>query len=155
MKGLSLSIRDYRDEDLETLCAIDRVCFAEDIAFSRAEIKAQVKDPRSVTRVAEGPDAIAGFVMARLENPSHAHVLTLDVIPEFRRKRVGLSLMNDLHDILGRKRVRLAFLEVSVHNLAAQRLYDKLNYLYVETLYGYYRGREDAYLLVRVLEDYP
>jgi hypothetical protein len=32
------------------------------------------------------------------------------------------------------------------------RLYAKLNYRYLETLAGYYRGREDAYRMMRIIE---
>jgi ribosomal protein S18 acetylase RimI-like enzyme len=152
MSGLPLRIRNYQDEDLETLCEIDRICFADDIAFSRAELLSQINHPKSIARVGEGLGRILGFVIARIENPSCAHVLTLDVVPDARRCRIGLSLMRALHRALARESIGVAVLEVSVHNLPAQRLYERLQYRYLETLYAYYHGREDAYRMVRIVK---
>jgi ribosomal protein S18 acetylase RimI-like enzyme len=150
MSGLPLRIRNFQDEDLELLCDIDRICFADDIAFSRAELLFHLNHPKSITRVGEGLGRILGFVMARIENPSCVHVLTLDVVPDARRCRIGISLMRALHRILAKESIGIAVLEVSVRNQPAQRLYEKLQYRYVETLHGYYRGREDAYRMIRV-----
>jgi [ribosomal protein S18]-alanine N-acetyltransferase len=150
MSGLPLRIRNFQDEDLETLCEIDRVCFADDIAYSRAELLFQINHPKSITRVGEGPGRILGFVMARIENPSCAHVLTLDVVPAARRRRIGISLMRDLHRVLAKVSIEVAVLEVGVKNRPAQRLYEKLHYQYLETLHGYYQEREDAYRMIRI-----
>jgi [ribosomal protein S18]-alanine N-acetyltransferase len=149
MSVLPLRIRNFQNEDLETLYEIDRVCFAEDIAFSRTELLCQIHNCKSITRVGEGLGRILGFVIARIENPSYAHVLTLDVVPGARRCGIGIALMRTMHRVLAKKKIRAAFLEVSEQNLPAQRLYEKLQYRYVETVHGYYRGREDAYRMVR------
>ena len=151
MKRLPLRIRNFQEEDLETLCEIDRICFEDDIAFSRTELFSQINHARSITRVGEGLGRILGFVIARIENDAHAHVLTLDVVPDARRCRIGISLMRALHRALTRENIEVAVLEVSVRNLPAQRLYEKLQYQYLETLYGYYQGREDAYRMVRIV----
>jgi|WetSurMetagenome_2_1015567.scaffolds.fasta_scaffold88735_3 tRNA threonylcarbamoyladenosine biosynthesis protein TsaB len=149
MSVLGLRIRNFQNEDLETLCEIDRICFAEDIAFSRAELLCQIHNCKSITRVGEGLGRILGFVIARIENPSYAHILTLDVVPDARRCRIGISLMRAMHRVLAKEKIRNAVLEVSAQNLPAQRLYEKLQYRRLETVYGYYRGREDAYRMVR------
>ena len=150
MSGLPLRIRNFQKEDLETLSEIDRICFADDIAFSRAELLCQIHNSKSITRVGEGLGRILGFVIARIENPLCAHVLTLDVVPEARRCRIGISLMQAMHRVLAKEKIRTAVLEVSASNLAAQRLYEKLQYRYQGTLHGYYQGREDAYRMVRI-----
>ena len=109
----------------------------------------QIHSAKSITRVGEGLGRILGFVIARIENPVFAHVLTLDVVPEARRCGIGISLMRAMHRVLAKEKIRTAVLEVSARNLPAQRLYEKLQYRYVETVYGYYQGREDAYRMVR------
>lgn len=151
MPGMSPTIRNFKDSDLETLCGIDRICFPEDIAFSRAELVFQINHPRSITRVAEGLGEILGFVMARIEASSCAHVITLDVIPDARKCRIGTSLMKALHRALKKEGIEAAMLEVSTQNLPAQRLYEKLHYQYLEKLSGYYHGREDAYRMGRLI----
>jgi ribosomal protein S18 acetylase RimI-like enzyme len=151
MSKLPLRIRDFLEDDLETLCEIDRLCFPEGIAFTRAEFILHLNHPMSITRVCERLGTILGFVMAQIEMPSCAHVITLDVIPSARKLCIGTVLMETLHRELRQRGIALSILEVSVKNLPAKRLYKKLKYQYLETLYGYYNGREDACRMVRTL----
>jgi len=152
MPELSPRIRDFQREDLEVLCEIDRICFPEDIAFSRAELIFYLNHPKSIARVAEGPGRILGFVLARVESPVSAHVITLDVVPDVRQRRIGSALMNNLHREFEKQNIGVAVLEVGTGNLAAQHLYEKLQYRYLETISGYYHGREDAFRMARIFK---
>jgi len=152
MARLPLRIRNYSKEDLETLCEIDRTCFPEYIAFTRADFENYLNYPESITRLGERLGRILGFVMAYVDRQICARVITLDVIPEARHQQIGTTLMHALHEELQRRDIRAALLEVSTCNVPAQRLYEKLNYRYVETLAGYYNGREDAYRMIRLIE---
>jgi [ribosomal protein S18]-alanine N-acetyltransferase len=145
-----LRFRSYREEDLAELLEIDRICFPEDIAYSQGELSFYLNHARSMACIADWGSGIAGFVLARIETRSRAHILTLDVIPEARRSGVGTMLMNLMHGELLKKGVVAAILEVGVNNLPARRLYQQLRYQYLETLHGYYCGREDAYRMVRL-----
>jgi ribosomal-protein-alanine N-acetyltransferase len=152
MPGLSPKIRNFQGEDLEALWEIDRICFPKDIAFSRAELIFYLNHSKSIARVAEGLGRILGFVLARVESPVSAHVITLDVVPDARQRRIGFALMNTLHREFERLNIGLAVLEVGTSNVAAQRLYEKLQYRYLEKISGYYHGREDAYRMARTFK---
>ena len=143
-------IRSLGDEDLGELHEIDRICFPAHISFSRSELIYYLNHPKSITRVAEAPGRILGFVLARVESRKRAHIITLDVIPEARKQKIGTMLMNEIHCELKKIGVRAIFLEVGAENLPAQRLYQGLQYRFVEILAGYYHGREDAYRMARV-----
>jgi len=145
MSTLPLRIRDFRFEDFETLYQMDQVCFAEGIAFSRGELSFYLTHPRSIARVAEQEGRISGFVLARIKGRSTAHMITLDVEPDGRRRGIGSMLMKDVHRELERRIVAVSILEVGVDNVPAQCLYKKLGYHETATLIGYYRGSEDAY----------
>jgi ribosomal-protein-alanine N-acetyltransferase len=145
MSGSSIKIRQFRAADLDTLCRIDRICFSGDIAFSRAELSFYLNHPKSIARVATRAGLILGFVLARIESPVIAHIITLDIVPEARRHGIGTCLMEVLHEILAGKGVKTAYLEVATDNVAAQRLYEKMNYRYLATLSGYYHEKADAY----------
>jgi len=152
MSRLPLRIRNSQADDLEALYQIDQICFPEDIAFSRIELAFYLNHPQSIAWVAEGTAAgILGFVLAHIENPARAHVLTLDVVPQARQRRIGTSLMDALHRELRKQKIEAIVLEVGVRNVPAQHLYDRLQYRYVRTLPGYYHGREDAYQLARIV----
>lgn len=150
MSKLPTRIRKFQAGDFEALLQIDQICFPADIAFSRGELVFCLRHPKSIAWIAEGAGGILGFAIARAESRSSAHILTLDVIPEARQQSIGTSLMNKLHLELKKQKIGLSILEVEVQNLPAQHLYEKLHYQYLETLVGYYRGREDAYRMVRV-----
>lgn len=145
----AVCIREYRRDDAQCLHRIDRICFPSDIAFSRGELLFYLDHPESITRIAERNGEILGFALGRVQPGRLAHVLTLDVLPEARRQKVGMLLMQSLHDEFRSRKVALAVLEVSAKNLAAQRLYEALQYQVLEILRGYYSGREDANRMVR------
>ncbi len=142
-------VRNYRKEDFEVLHRIDSVCFPENIVFSRCELNAYLNHPGSIARVAQDARGILGFVLARIENRAHAHILTLDVVPEARHKKIGTSLMEALHKELEIRGIEAAVLEVGVFNSAARRLYENLQYRYAGVLSEYYGRGEDAYRMVR------
>jgi [ribosomal protein S18]-alanine N-acetyltransferase len=145
----TLLIREYRPTDAPCLHRIDQVCFASDVAYSRSEMLFCLNHPGAITRIAERTSEVVGFAVGRIQADRFAHVLTLDVLPEARRQKVGTLLMNSLHDAFRNKDVVLAVLEVSTENLAARHLYEALQYQHLETVRGYYNGREDAYRMVR------
>ncbi len=147
----SLRIRDFQAKDLEVLYAIDHICFPADIAFSRRDLLIGLNQTGSIARIAEIPDGIAGFILARIEDDRQGHILTLDVIPSARRRGIGSMLMEDLHRLLKLRKITTAILEVGTGNLEAQSLYERMRYRYIETLYGYYNGNEDAFRMVRLI----
>ncbi len=144
------SIREYRPEDAASLHTIDQLCFPPDIAYSGSELLFYLNHPGSVTLVAERGEKIIGFALGRVQTNHLAHVLTLDVLPEARRQRVGTILMCSLHSEFKKREVSRVVLEVSTRNLAARRLYEALHYRLQGILRGYY-GREDAYRMVLAL----
>jgi ribosomal protein S18 acetylase RimI-like enzyme len=73
------------------------------------------------------------------------------VVPSARQQRIGTILMKTMHQELKQMEISTAILEVSVRNLPAKHLYENLKYQYLETLFGYYNGREDAHRMVRIL----
>ncbi len=151
MTELRPRIRKFQSGDLDELYTIDQICFPKNLAFSRAQLTSYASNPHSIAWVAEGSGGILGFVLAHIDKLSFAHVLTLDVIPEFRQRKIGTLLMNAVHRELKQQGIGTIVLEVGVRNIAAQRLYEKLNYRYLGMLPGYYNGREDAYRMARVV----
>jgi len=151
----AVRIRDYRPGDLQRLYQIDQICFAPDIAYSRSELFFYLRHKDSLAKIAEWNDDIAGFVVGRVEANRCAHVLTVDVIRDARRRRVGTALMNVLHEEFHKREIAMVFLEVDVSNRGALDFYERLGYERTETLKGYYAGRSDAYRMVLFMEKPP
>lgn len=141
-------IREYRPEDIDCLCAIDRICFEPEIAYSRSELLFYIKRCNSLAWVAERLGTVVGFAVGRVERNRTAHVLTIDVLPEVRRLGIGKALLERLHEGFRKHNVQLVVLEVNTRNLVAQQFYYKFGYHIVEFLRGYYRSCGDAYRMV-------
>jgi ribosomal-protein-alanine N-acetyltransferase len=146
-----VSIRDLRRSDIGRLHEIDSICFAADIAFTRAELLFYLRHPYALAKVAERVGNIVGFAIGRVESDFYGHVITLDVVPEARRSKIGTQLIEVLHEEFRRAGVLLAVLEVDVENSGARLFYERLGYERIETLRGYYKERSDAYRMARFL----
>jgi [ribosomal protein S18]-alanine N-acetyltransferase len=147
----STIIRDFRPEEIPRMHEIDRLCFPDYMAYSRAELIYFVKHAASITRIAECAGEIIGFAVGCCAPGSQAHIITLDVAPEARRRRVGTALMEALHEEFRKRGVVQVALEVATGNESAQRFYEKLGYELKKLLRGYYKNRSDAYQMVRQL----
>jgi [ribosomal protein S18]-alanine N-acetyltransferase len=147
-----VKIRRSVADDVRVLHAIDQACFPADIAFSHDEIASCMDHPKSIAWVAERARTILGFVIVHIEDETFAHVITLDVVDQARRQKIGTSLMNRMHKGLQQRGINIVVLEVAVENGPARKLYEKLQYEYIEKLPGYYHGRLDAWRMARIYE---
>ncbi len=95
--------------------------------------------------------ALLGWAGIRVVADS-AEILTVGVIPAARRQGIGARLLAMLLDEARRREATEAFLEVRIDNTAAQRLYERANFVRVGTRRGYYGGgRVDAVVMRRAL----
>jgi ribosomal-protein-alanine N-acetyltransferase len=148
----TVRIRPYRDKDFEALWQVDQRCFLPGIAYPREELRYFVDLPKTQTSVAESRGTIAGFVIASV-NPDRrmqrrtGHIITIDVLPDFRRQDVGGRLLQEAERFLRTSSCRGVLLETAVDNDSALRFYKKHGYSVLQTLPGYYLGKIDALLL--------
>ena len=144
-------IRGCRPDDVDRLLEIDRICFPPDQAYSRAEMLFHLKRRSAIGLAAEQDGVILGFTIGHIAGGSISHVITLDVLPEARRRKMGTALLEALHGEFRRHGAIRAVLEVDTANMGAQHFYRAFGYMRMELLPGYYRGRADAYRMILVL----
>jgi ribosomal protein S18 acetylase RimI-like enzyme len=138
-------LRECRPGDVDRLLEIDRICFPPDQAYSRAEMLFYLKRRSSIGLAAERDGEILGFAIGHVAGGSISRVITLDVIPEARRWKIGTGLMEALHGEFRSRGASRAVLEVDTANTGAQRFYHTFGYKRIELLPGYYKGHADAY----------
>ncbi len=143
-----ITVRDIRTEEVRRLYDIDRICFPPHMAYSRVELLFYLRHPAAVSKAAERAHTVVGFTIGHIERAAHAHVITLDVIPEARRHGVGTALLAALHDEFRKRGAVDAWLEVETGNGVAIGFYQGLGYEQRELLRGYYKGRSDARRMV-------
>ncbi|MBC7129732.1 GNAT family N-acetyltransferase, partial [Candidatus Bathyarchaeota archaeon] len=121
-------------------------------AFTKQQIAQLISNPYAISLAAKHKGSIIGFVIGILRHDGNpvGHILTIDVIPEYRRLGVGTRLLMKIERIFKEIGARKCQLEVREDNVAALRLYRKLGYRKIRKLYGYY-GTTDGILLEKIL----
>ena len=91
--------------DLDTLAAIDAVCFPTGIAYPREEILFLLLNPTIMIVVAECAGIIIGFAALERRRRTrktarNGELVTIEVLPEFRGETIGTALYQTLEDHL-------------------------------------------------------
>jgi len=144
-------IREYRPPDFPSLCALDRLCFPEGIAYTPEEIALGLAQRGAFAWVAEIEERVVAFVLAYQKKPLIGHIVTLDVHPDFRRQSIGCHLMDRAEQRLRDRGAERIILEAGVQNDTALRFYEKRGYLRQRLLPRYYADRSDAYLMEKTV----
>ena len=116
----------------------------------RRQAKVDALDPLAV-RLEEFLPVLQLGPLTKIEGGRKGHVITVDVVPEARRRKVATRLMERLHEELFLRNAASVFLEVSTKNTPAQRFYQGLGYEKKGVLRRYYRTCGDACLMTRRL----
>lgn len=143
-----LVMRPFAPSDFETLYEIDQKCYPAEIAYSRRELRWYLRLPGAEITVAEAGRTIAGFILtACLEKTGH--VVTIDVLAEFRRAGVGTELLAAAEASLAQRGAMEIELETAVDNDAAIQFWKRSGYLTRGVLKNYYPGGLAAYAMMK------
>jgi [ribosomal protein S18]-alanine N-acetyltransferase len=137
-------LRSYRASDFETLYRIDQVCFPEGIAYGRFEMKVYLRAEGSYCLLAETGGSVAGFILAELA-PDEGHIITLDVLEEYRRQGIGSLLLSAAEKEAVSRGGKRMVLETATTNKAAIALWRKHGYRQLGTIEDYYGRGRDAF----------
>ena len=139
--------------DLGRLCEIERECFTLE-AFSRLHIGHLLENPHTRSLVARVSADIVGFIIGSIERVGEVvfgHIYTLDIAVKYRRKGIGMKLLNRLEQEFVEENVRECYLEARMDNTGALELYHKHGYARVKLLRNYYSKGRHGILLVKRL----
>lgn len=152
---LEVWLRDFHKRDFSRVCEIDRLCYSEDIAYTPEEMALGLGQPGAFALVAEAGEQVIAFVLAyrkkRSPGNSVGHIVTIDVVEEFRARGIGNRLMESAEQRLRQNGVRRIILEVETENEPALRFYKARGYILKRLLSSYYADGSDAYLMEKTL----
>ena len=146
-----MRLRPFHPDDLQTLCEIDQACFVPGISYSQKEMTGFIGHRDSKTWIAEEAGEVVGFLIAHREPRKMLHIITIDVLPAWRRRGVGSLLMDAAEQWACDKGLRMIGLETAHDNLAAQKFYAARGYTKVDEIERYYSDGTDAWLMVKEL----
>lgn len=148
-------LREFTTDDLERVQYINRLCLPENYT-DRFFINLHRRFPKTFI-VAEEEDQIVGYIMCRIETGlslfglrglvKKGHIVSLAVLPRYRRKGIGQSLVEEVMKNMRSYQAEQCFLEVRKSNEPAITLYRKLGFQVSRTVHHYYADGEDAYLM--------
>jgi ribosomal-protein-alanine N-acetyltransferase len=144
----------YRPADLETLYRIDQSCFPKGIAYGRLEMKSYLLSEGSYCLLAEVSKEIAGFILTE-RNARVAHIITLDVLQEYRRRSIGSLLLDAAEREAASQGAQRMVLETATTNKAAIALWKKHGYRQAVTIENYYGRGLSAFEMHKLLHPAP
>jgi ribosomal-protein-alanine N-acetyltransferase len=132
--------------DLDEVMAIERTSFRYPWSSNFFLEELQVVCARSI--MAQVNDKIVGYVLFWLL-PEEIDIHNIAVHTDFRRQRVGQTLLQQVVEQARSRNSARVTLEVRVSNIAAQKLYDSVGFVSQGLRKGYYSNDgEDAVIMV-------
>lgn len=135
--------------DLNALYRLEHICFDKD-AWSLLDLLAVLTFPEVVRLKAMEDGQMIGFV-AGDPHPSQGFswIATIGVLPPYRRRGVGRSLLRACEARLHTPLIRLS---VRASNTSAITLYEQEGYHRVDVWWGYYKDGETAIVMEKKQE---
>jgi ribosomal-protein-alanine N-acetyltransferase len=146
-KVFSPIFRPLTEKDLIEAYRLDQLCYEQGISYSLQTIFLFFYYFDQISYVVEVEDRLAGFIMTNMIKKNKAHIITLDIHADFRRKGLGSQLLIMAEEQLKKKGANSISLEVDIENYPAINLYEKFGFEKTRILKNYYRNRRDAYLM--------
>ena len=151
-------IRKITKKDLCSIIELEKKCFNKYIAYTPRQLKYLTTIANSNCLVKTINEIIRGFIIVLYCNgKSVAGIETLNVDPEFRGKGIGRKLMNAAEEDMYSRFIKKIRLEVSIGNISAIKLYEKLDFKKIGLFKNYYNyrqyGSNDAFRMVKELDN--
>jgi ribosomal protein S18 acetylase RimI-like enzyme len=164
--SIKVALRTYRSEDFERLHEIDQACYEVDTAYSRSELRTYLgflssecvvaeiepppRAPRREASKADRDQRIIGFCVCA-HRGSEGYIITIDVMPEYRRLAIGSALLAEIEKRLAAAGVRRVSLETAVDNQAGVAFWRSHGYRAHGVKRGYYPHGRDAYSMSKTI----
>jgi [ribosomal protein S18]-alanine N-acetyltransferase len=157
-KSLEFGIRNCTMDDIPSVMDINETTLPENYPlFFYEQILDKYSEAFSLAYLKNDPEKIIGYIMWRVERgPSSfgldyvkkGHLVSLAVLPSYRRQGVAHGLLSKSMEIVIDYKISEYVLEVRVSNTGANNLYGKLHgFERAKILEHYYRDGEDAFYM--------
>lgn len=140
-----LTIRGLKESDIPSVVEIENISFTT--PWSEILFFNEIYKQRSIAKVALIDKKVIGYICANFV-ADEGHILNLAVHPDFRRKGIAKTLVENILEELKETDCRFLYLEVRASNNAARELYEGFGFSVVGTRKKYYnKPEEDAVIM--------
>ncbi len=144
------SIHPLTHKHLNEVLRLNVRCFRNGENYTKHTFNYLLGEPRNLSyRIVTATGEMAGFVFVLVNEDGSAHLTTIGVAPEHRRRRLAKQLLSHVEHALRHRGILTVVLEVRVSNTSAQLLYREAGYSSVQRLAKYYTNGEDCYLMMK------
>jgi len=145
-----MNIRPMLVGDLDQVAAIETASMPT--PWSKELFEAELKRDQARYFVSEESGQVTGY-LGYWEAPGEAHLITVAVHPNHRRKGIARALLEYAFSFAAKKGASLATLEVRAGNEVAQRVYGAFGFRLVAIRKKYYSdNQEDAQVMLMELQ---
>lgn len=143
-------ILPLQPQDLSAVVAIEQQSYP--FPWSEGQFLQELANPVATVELIWVGDRLAGYICYWLI-VGELQILNLATSPQFRRQGVAGQLLDHAFAGCAELGLERAWLEVRASNKAAIGLYERHGFVADTVRAGYYRGGEDAVLMVRDFSD--
>lgn len=143
-------IRPLTIDHLPEVLRLNLRCFRNGDNYTKHTFEYLLNGPKTLSyRVVTPGDEMVGFVIVMVNENNAAHLTTIGVAPEHRRRGIATQLLEHVEGALRSRELHTMMLEVRVGNTAAQDLYRRHGYTTVQRIGRYYNNGEDCFLMMK------
>ncbi len=146
-----MQYRYSTNDDIKAINSLNKAVLPENYDRKTYEVHMELYPTLNWVAVSDVNQQITGYVLTQVEDKVEAHITSIAVDPNHRRKGIGKRLL--LNALIAAKKMYLlsCSLHVRVSNEAAINLYESLNFNKIRVKEKYYADGENAYLMRRQL----
>ena len=146
------TIRPLTEKRLKEVLKLNLRCFRNGENYTKYTFAYLFNEPRALSyQVVTEDGSMAAYMFVIMQDDGTAHLTTIGVAPEHRRRGIAVMLLGHLESILRAKGISTVVLEVRVKNVPAQLLYVRNGYTTVKRIAHYYSDGEDCFMMVKSL----
>ena len=145
-------VRPLTIKNLKEVLRLNIRCFRDGENYTKHTFSYLLNEPNTLAyRVVTPSDEMVAFVVVMVSEQGAAHLTTIGVAPEHRRRGIAQMLLAHTEEAIRRRHVSTVILEVRVSNTSAQKLYIENGYHIGQRIDKYYNNGEDGYLMMKGL----
>lgn len=146
------SVHPLTIDHLTEVLRLNIRCFTNGDNYTKHTFDYLLKEPRTLSYcVKTETGELVAFAFVMVDENGAAHLTTIGVAPEHRRRGLALMLLEHIEAALRNRDVGTIVLEVRVGNTAAQELYLNNGYNVVQRIAKYYNNGEDCFLMMKAI----
>lgn len=139
-------------KNLKEVLRLNIRCFRDGENYTKHTFSYLLNEPNTLSyRVVTPSGEMVAFVVVMVSENGSAHLTTIGVAPEHRRRGIARLLLLHTEEAIRRRQIATVMLEVRVSNTEAQRLYRENGYHIAQRIEKYYNNGEDGFLMMKPL----